>query len=157
MSIAVADIQNRMQSQDFLNIFDVANTGSYNATFTQQCIDDAQSEVDMALYAAFGGTLDSYSGALDNAIKRVVVVLSIRNGLQLNPLMTDAQAAPYKMAIGWAEKWIDRMVRGDRARPVTKQAPIAEPVGEVTGTLDDAGATTSPYRAGADGDTNTGF
>lgn len=156
--ITAADIQARLpSSEDYLKLFDRAGVGVVDAAFVATCLADGTSEVDMRLRAAFGTTLDAAGGTVDAAVKRVAVTYAIRAALLLNPLLTDADAAPYKPAFKWADDFLDRLTKDKQNRLVTSEAGRAQPRPRTSQTATADGTPTNPFGRARDGSDGSAF
>jgi hypothetical protein len=156
--ITAADLQARLSSsEDYLKLFDRAGAGVADAAFVATCLGDGQSELDTRLFAAFGETLDAAGGQVDAVMKRVAVTYAIRCALLLNPLLTDADAAPYKAAFAWADDYVQKLTEDQEHRLVVSPVGRARPRPRTTQTTTPDGAPTNPFGRARDGVDGSNF
>lgn len=148
--ITASDIQARMTSDDYLKVFDRAGVGAADSGFVATCIADAESRVNMRLIAAFGTTLDAAGGTVDSAVKAACVAYAVSYAINLNPLITDAETAPYRRAVRDADEFFDRLAKDNATRAVTSPVGRARPHASLSNAIDDAGNPTNPLVRAAD-------
>lgn len=149
--ITASDISSRLTADQYVAIFDRDENGAVSGTdltFVSLCISTAESVVNMASRAAFGAAFDS-SGTVDEAVKAVCVDLAIWEAVKRSPLIGRPETAPYRLAYDDAHKWLDRMTRDDRARPVTSGVGRAHPRGATSNTTDETGEYTNRFARAA--------
>lgn len=150
--ITIADIQARVPAETWGRVFDRDGLGAADLVFAQTCINDAISEAEMRLEASLPGYLAAKSSAIADAIKRRIAVMTLYNGVQLNPStagQSDKEPSPFLKIYKDALEFFDRLARDDRNR--TTDGTKSRPQAQAANAIDSSSRPTNPFTRSADG------
>lgn len=153
--ITSADITARLSTDAYLRLFDRNGTGAADATFLQECIDDACSQWCMWTGAALPGDWTAGGASVEPAVKRHLAWMACYAAAQGFPGAGGGN--PYRQHWLDAKAFAADLSRDKDARLVTSAPGRSVPRATISNTTDQSGTPTNPYGQSADKVSPSGF
>lgn len=153
--ITTADLTARLSTDAYNRAFDRNGTGTVDAAFVQQCVDDACSQWQVWTGAALPGDWTLNGASVEVIVKRRLAGLACYFAAENYP--GAGTGNPYQAQYDAAKALAADLSRDRDARLVTSAPGRPRPRANTGNTVDSAGNPTNPYGQAADRKDGSGF
>lgn len=153
--ITSTDVSARLSSDAYLRLFDRNGTGAVDASFLQECIDDACSQWVMWTGAALPGDWTANGANVEPAVKRHLAWMTCYAAAQGFPGAGGGN--PYRQHWLDAKAFAADLSRDRDARLVTSAPGRPVPQAHLGNATNASGIPTNPFSRAANGEDGSGY